>query len=57
MSARWSADRSPGLTVRAALDEREYETGLKVADEEMAKLKITPDKFHGEWNHSIHPKR
>lgn len=46
-----------GLIVRAALDSREYETGIKVSDEELAKLRLTPAKFHGEWNYSIAPRR
>ena len=45
-----------GLVVRAALDTNHYETGIKVSDEEMAKLHLTPDKFHGEWNYSIKPR-
>src|SRR4029077_18150137 len=46
-----------GLLVRAALDTNHYETGIKVSDEEMAKLHLTPAKFHGEWNYSIKPRR
>jgi hypothetical protein len=45
-----------GLIVRAALDTTPYETGIKVSDEEMAKLRITPSVFHGEWNYSIAPR-
>ena len=46
-----------GLTIRAELDENEYPTGIKVTDEQMAALKITRDKFHGEWNYTISPRR
>jgi hypothetical protein len=46
-----------GLIVKAALDERKYETGITVTDEEMAKLNITPAAFHGEWNYTIKPQR
>jgi hypothetical protein len=46
-----------GLIVKADLDENTYETGIKVTDEQMAKLKITPAKFHGEWNYTIKPSR
>jgi hypothetical protein len=46
-----------GLVVRAALDRSEYETGLVVSDEELARVKITPARFHGEWNYAIHPRR
>jgi hypothetical protein len=46
-----------GLTVRAVLDTNVYETGIKVSDEQMAKLNISPAQFHGEWNYSIAPSR
>ncbi len=46
-----------GLTVRAVLDTNVYETGIKVTDEQMAKLNIRPAEFHGEWNYSIAPRR
>jgi DDE family transposase len=45
-----------GLTVRAALDPRRYETGIAVSDEELAQLRITPASFHGNWNYSIKPR-
>jgi Rhodopirellula transposase DDE domain len=45
-----------GLIVRAALDTNSYETGLKVSDEAMAELKLSPARFHGEWNYSIRPR-
>jgi hypothetical protein len=45
-----------GLTVRAALDPRQYETGIEVSDEELEHLRITRAKFHGEWNYSITPR-
>ena len=46
-----------GLIVRAALDQRQYETGIEVSDEELTQLNITRAKFHGEWNYSIKPRR
>jgi len=42
-----------GLVVKAALDTSHYETGIEVTDEELARVKITPAKFHGEWNYCI----
>jgi hypothetical protein len=48
---------SKGLIVKAALDEGCYETGITVSDEQMAKLNLTPAKFHGEWNYTIRPNR
>jgi hypothetical protein len=46
-----------GLLVKAALDDRPYETGITVTDEQMAKLNIQPADFHGEWNYTIKPQR
>jgi len=52
-----STTTTTGLLVRAALDTNHYETGIKVSDEQMAKLNIKPAPFHGEWNYSIAPRR
>ena len=49
------AGTSKGLCIRAELDEANYPTGKTVSDEEMAKLRITRDPFHGEWNYSLSP--
>jgi hypothetical protein len=46
-----------GLTVRAALDTNEYETGIEVSDEQLAAVKLTTAKFHGEWNYTIRPRK
>ena len=51
-----STTTKTGLTVRAALDPRPYETGVAVSDEELPKLRIVRAKFHGEWNYSIKPR-
>jgi len=45
-----------GLTVRAALDQRQYETGIEVSDAELENFRITRAQFHGEWNYSIKPR-
>ena len=52
-----STTTKTGLTVQAAVDTNTYETGIKVTDEEMAQLRLTPSTFHGNWNYSIAPKR
>jgi len=52
-----STTTKAGLTVRAALDTRHYETGIKVSDEELARVRQVPAKFHGEWNYTIRPGR
>jgi len=46
-----------GLTVTCRLDHRKYPTGRKVTAAEMKQVNICPDKFHGEWNYVIKPRR
>jgi Rhodopirellula transposase DDE domain len=45
-----------GLKVRADLDLNSYPTGIKVSDEELARVNVEKDKFHGEWNYTIIPR-
>jgi len=52
-----STTTKTGLTVRAALDTSTYETGIEVSDAELARVKMTPAKFHGEWNYTIRPRK
>lgn len=44
-----------GLTVTAMADTNLYQTKIKVSDEEMQKLNIQQEGFHGEWNYTISP--
>lgn len=44
-----------GLKVKAIKDENIYPTGIKITDEQMAKLNITRNKFHGDWNYTMMP--
>ena len=44
-----------GLKVSCRLDRRKYPVGRKITDEEFAHVNLKPDKFHGEWNYTIHP--
>jgi len=46
-----------GLAVSCRLDRRKYPAGRKVTDEEMKKIRMTPQAFHGEWNYVIRPRR
>ena len=46
-----------GLTVRAALDDRPYETKIKIRDEELARVKLVRAAFHGDWNYTIRPSK
>jgi hypothetical protein len=45
-----------GLEIQAALARLSSKTGVKVSDEELAKVKLTKDRFHGEWNYTISPR-
>jgi len=44
-----------GLKVTCRLDRRQYPTGRKVTAEEMKRLNLERDKFHGDWNYTIRP--
>ena len=44
-----------GLTVTCRLDRRTYATGRKVTTDEMKRVNLHPDRFHGEWNYVIRP--
>ena len=44
-----------GLTVTCRLDRRKYATGRKVTKDEMKRINLHPDRFHGEWNYVIRP--
>ena len=44
-----------GLQVTCRLDRRKYPAGRKVTDEEIRRVNLKQNKFHGEWNYTIHP--
>lgn len=44
-----------GLVVKASLDEKQYEKGQKITEQEKAKINISRNEFHGEWNYVIKP--
>jgi len=46
-----------GLLIQAELDTGTYPTGLKVSDEELARVNLITDDFHGDWNYTIAPAR
>jgi transposase len=50
-----STTTSKGLRVRAALDTGTYPTGIKIDDAALAAVRLSRDKFHGDWNYSIAP--
>ena len=44
-----------GLKVHAELNTETYQAGIKISDQELARIKIRRDKFHGDWNYEIQP--
>lgn len=45
-----------GLRIRAGLDTRKYELGIKVAKDELESLSLDPHRFHGDWNYTMSPR-
>jgi transposase len=50
-----STKTDKGLSVRARLDEGHYPKGRRISNQQMAQINLEPDKWHGEWNYTIHP--
>jgi len=50
-----STTTKSGLTVKVRLDTNRYRRGIKVSEEELSKIALTPHDFHGEWNYTIKP--
>jgi hypothetical protein len=46
-----------GLKVHSELDTRTYPSGIKVSNREVAQIDLKPDKFHGDWNYEIRPRK
>ncbi len=44
-----------GLHVTCRLDRRKYPTGRKVTEKEINQVNLQRNRFHGEWNYTIHP--
>jgi hypothetical protein len=44
-----------GLQIRAELDQHTYPTKETVTDAQLARVRIRPASFHGEWNYTIAP--
>ncbi|MGA3217460.1 MAG: ISAzo13 family transposase [Acidimicrobiales bacterium] len=48
-----SATETKSLTLRADLDPRTYDKGVKVSDAELAAVPLEAHSWHGEWNYTI----
>ena len=41
------------IVVKSEVDTTIYRKGIEVCDCELAKVKLKPHDFHGEWNYTI----
>ena len=46
-----------GLRVRSELDDGLYPSGVRITDEQLARIQCEPHAFHGDWNYTIRPNR
>jgi hypothetical protein len=46
---------STGLKLYAQLDDRTYERGIDITDDQLAAVSITRHTFHGDWNYTVSP--
>jgi hypothetical protein len=46
---------SKGLAVQCQLDTGKYAKGIKISDEELNRVHLVRDEFHGDWNYTIKP--
>jgi hypothetical protein len=44
-----------GLKVQTSIDTNNYQTGIKITDEQFMSINIEPSLFQGSWNYTIHP--
>ena len=52
-----STTTQAGLRVRSEIDPGQYPQGVVISDEQMAKINVEPEAFHGDWNYTIHPRK
>ena len=51
----WNTTTKTWLKIQSKLDENIYEKWIKISDEELAKVNLKKEDFHGEWNYHIIP--
>jgi hypothetical protein len=48
-----STTTSKGLSIRCVIDEKIYEKGIEVTEDEFSSICILNEPFHGDWNYTI----
>jgi hypothetical protein len=48
-----STTTEKGLKVKAKVDKTHSPKGLKISDEQLSKINLVKNDFHGEWNYII----
>jgi hypothetical protein len=51
-----STTTEAGLRVRSEIDTRQYPKGVVIKDHQMARVKLEPHDFHGDWNYTVRPR-
>jgi len=50
-----STTTTKGLKVACEIDDKQYDTGIEITDEQLEEINICRNEFHGEWNYKILP--
>ena len=50
-----STTTKTGLTIKCGLDEKIYQTGIKISKSELSKINLVPNAFLKLWNYTIFP--
>lgn len=50
-----STTTAAGLRVQCELDENEYQRGIRISDEDIAKVNLNRNAWRGDWNYTIKP--
>ena len=45
-----------GLRIRSEIDRGRYPMGVVITDQQMARIRLEPHAFHGDWNYTIRPR-
>jgi transposase len=52
-----STTTTSGLRIRSDIDHGSYPLGVKITDQQLARIKLERHTFHGDWNYTIRPGR